>query len=226
MKKIYRGIKVVFDYDTSKLLFDFIKLNSHKFCLFAGEDNGISATTILHGKYLINNGTFIPEHFFPNDYLYKHKKRNENRRSHEKDYYKLAECSDDFFVFAEKYFPQCQDFEAVFFDSFISFDELATCYTSYNSYKIIEMCAIYLESADCDGWSVNIFSKNDTMLCDLVTVFLKKNIQTCKCMICDYGANTEVICELADSPTKHIVKCFTPKKNKHFNLDIYNRKEY
>ena len=218
LKKIYKGISVAADSETYKILFDCVKADSYKFCLYTQDCQLCSEvlseeiTPSLRNKYLLENQVLVPEGFFPSDY-------QPICQPSGNWIVRFAKCAEDFFQFAGELYSITEHYRVIFFNDFIPFETIWSLYNSPYDYKLIEVCSLYVSSGGPDGWICDIFSKNEIVIEQCKKKFIGKEIQTCRCM---FDLDMNIVYEFEDwdiAPRKHIKKGFVCKKNKKFDFD-------
>ena len=221
---IYRGIAVVNTNDTGEILFDFIKEQQYKFCLYdnGGDTTGLDCDSPLTEKFYLSE-PLIPKDFFPSEYWTMHHKLNKSiLRLWRYETYRLAECNEEFYTFLKMGLGMNMYISA-FFKSFVPYTEIFR-HMSFGvfDYTLADLCELVIEIQGPDSWAFNSLSNNRGLLAALETQFAEKNIQTCKCMMSDNYHDVEY--ELKYLHEK-ISKCSPPVPNKKFDWDHYNAKE-
>ena len=123
LKKIYKGISVAADSETYKILFDCVKADSYKFCLYTQDCQLCSEvlseeiTPSLRNKYLLENQVLVPEGFFPSDY-------QPSCQPSGNWIVRFAKCAEDFFQFAGELYSITEHYRVIFFNDFIPFETI------------------------------------------------------------------------------------------------------
>lgn len=189
--KTYRGIAVVNAADTCEILFNFIKSERYKFCLYDNSNcvPGNAFEDALWKKFGVTDNAFIPAEFFPAEYLSVHQEKSQKpkgrsfRDYHPSPTHRLAECSEEFYAFLRMYFNVGHS-TIIFFDTFVSYAEVYDLIsdTGPYEYRLIDLCELYIKPYGCDCDYRNIFSKESATITKLEAKFVKENFQVSKCM--------------------------------------------
>lgn len=189
---------------------------------------GYALEDALWKKFGVTEKTFIPEDFFPPDYIATHRAKSGKPRKLFSIIYgpspthRLAACDEEFHAFLKIYLTDVGYYTLAFFNVFAPYGELYDRISGRNEYRLIDHCELYIETYGCDGDYLNIFSRHDAVIADLAAKFAEEDFQACRCMA-DDSRNAEAEHEF-DSFPKKISQTHIPKPNPDFDWNRYHAK--
>lgn len=226
-QNIYRGIAVVNTNDTGEILFNFIKEQQYRFCMYdnGGDGTGCDPDSPLVEKFYLSKA-FIPEEFFPPEYLKDYHRCNKRYKLFHPSFFsppslKLAQCNEEFYSFLKLCLGMSM-YVTAFFNTFIPYPVMYRHISKNSERGLIPSCELFIEPQGHDSWCLSIFSNNDATIAALSEKYTAENFQVCRCMADDSWAEPEYEFSIF---YEKISKESPSVLNKKFNWDLYKAKD-